>query len=123
MTLSISEVRAAIGNQTDFKHFDDYTRRDDVLPTTSIDEGTSNKIDVGESENNEGTESDADPIQEVFKLHGNPELDKLELKELLHQNLSELERGFSLGPIKMKIMVLVCSLNEVEEKNHGSSCC
>ncbi|KAH1129954.1 hypothetical protein J1N35_001332 [Gossypium stocksii] len=48
----------------DCECFHNYTRRDDVLPTTSTDEGTSNKADVDVFENEEGIESDVNPIRE-----------------------------------------------------------
>ncbi|KAH1129438.1 hypothetical protein J1N35_000816 [Gossypium stocksii] len=48
----------------DFGCFDNYIRRDDVLPTTSTVEGTSNLGDVGGVENEKGIDFDADPIQE-----------------------------------------------------------
>ncbi|KAH1121894.1 hypothetical protein J1N35_005054 [Gossypium stocksii] len=38
--------------------------RDDVFPTTSIGERTSNIADVGGSENEDGNEFDVDPVRE-----------------------------------------------------------
>ncbi|PPR83821.1 hypothetical protein GOBAR_AA36892 [Gossypium barbadense] len=47
-----------------FGHSDNYTRKDDVLPMTSTDEGTSNTADVGGVKNEEGIESDVNQIWE-----------------------------------------------------------
>ncbi|KAK5839436.1 hypothetical protein PVK06_008225 [Gossypium arboreum] len=46
----------------DFVCFDDYTRRDDVLPTTSTVDRTSNLGDVGGVKNEERTDTNANPI-------------------------------------------------------------
>ncbi|KAK5819724.1 hypothetical protein PVK06_024747 [Gossypium arboreum] len=49
----------------DFGRFDYYTKKDDVHTMMSIGKGTSNTTDVGGAENDEGTESDVDPIREL----------------------------------------------------------
>ncbi|KAK5824856.1 hypothetical protein PVK06_019641 [Gossypium arboreum] len=46
----------------DFGYFENYTRRVDVLPMTSISEGISNPKNAGGVENKEGIESNAGPI-------------------------------------------------------------
>ncbi|KAH1121656.1 hypothetical protein J1N35_004816 [Gossypium stocksii] len=58
------ESTKQLGFGGDFGYFDNDKRKDDVLPTTSIDEGTFNPRDVGGVENEDGIEFDTDPIQE-----------------------------------------------------------
>lgn len=57
---------------SDSGHFDNYTIRDYVLPTTSTSEETSNTADVGGFDNENGNESHADPVRE-------PDADGLEI--------------------------------------------
>ncbi|KAH1047734.1 hypothetical protein J1N35_038518 [Gossypium stocksii] len=49
----------------DFGYFDKYTRRDDILLTTSTVKGTTNPGDADGDENEEDTESNAGPIREL----------------------------------------------------------
>ncbi|KAH1129564.1 hypothetical protein J1N35_000942 [Gossypium stocksii] len=56
---SVSDFDLKFG---DFGHFDNYTRKDDVLPTISIDDGTSNVADVSRVKNEEGIKSDVNQI-------------------------------------------------------------
>lgn len=49
---------------SDFSYFDNHTRIDDVLPTTSTGERTSNMVDIGRFENEDDSEFDANLICE-----------------------------------------------------------
>lgn len=49
---------------SDSRCLENYTKRDDVIPTTSISEGTSKMTDVGRFNNENGNESDVDPVPE-----------------------------------------------------------
>lgn len=49
----------------DFGLFDNYTRKNDVLLTTSTNEGISNMGDVSGFENEKDIESDSDPIRKL----------------------------------------------------------
>ncbi|KAH1092106.1 hypothetical protein J1N35_019363 [Gossypium stocksii] len=48
----------------DFGLFEMYTRKDDVLLTTSTDEGTSNMTNVGGTKTEDGNKSNVDPPRE-----------------------------------------------------------
>ncbi|KAH1046524.1 hypothetical protein J1N35_037308 [Gossypium stocksii] len=102
----------------DFGHFDTYTRRDDVLPTTSTGEGTSNMANVNGSKNEYGNGSDVDPVWEPsangleVALFFEPELvpiepedgegeDGLEFVELPHNRLGHTSSSLDSSELKV----------------------
>ncbi|KAH1046939.1 hypothetical protein J1N35_037723 [Gossypium stocksii] len=68
--------------------FNNYTRRDDVLLTTSTGEGTSSTIDVGGFENEDGNEFNTGPVREP-----DADISKFTLFSKLDHVATELKDG------------------------------